>query len=162
MGLAAAVLAGVVIGRVSMTHGPTGGATASGPAVGPTSEVVSTEAGRRATYLMATTEHLARAEALLTTFRADAERGGVDAEFWAATGDLLSNTRLLMDSPAARDPRMRSLLEDLELILVQMVRLAQDPGETDLVGEGLEQREILLRLRSAIPAGPAVDRRGVS
>ena len=49
--------------------------------------------------------------------------GRTDQQFASRAGDLLTRTRLLMDSPAANDPAMRDLLEDLELVLMQVVRL---------------------------------------
>jgi hypothetical protein len=47
---------------------------------------------------------------------------------WAR--DLLTTTRLLLDSPAGADPARRELLETLELVLVQIARLprADSPG----------------------------------
>ena len=62
----------------------------------------------------------------------------------------------MLDSPAAKDPRMRSLLEDLELVLVQISQLgtAQDRHDADLITQGMNQSNVLPKLRSAIPAGP--------
>jgi hypothetical protein len=66
--------------------------------------------------------------------------------------DLLLTTRLLLDSPAAADPRFRALLEDLELVLAQVVRLQSEQrrDELDLIRQALEQRDVLLRLRTAV------------
>ncbi|HEY4132485.1 MAG TPA: hypothetical protein VGM50_17875, partial [Gemmatimonadaceae bacterium] len=63
-----------------------------------------------------------------------------------------NRTRLLMDSPAATDPQMQSLLEDLELVLAQIVRLQNDPSRTDLdlINRALEQRDVIPRLRTAV------------
>jgi hypothetical protein len=60
------------------------------------------------------------------------------------------------DSPAAEDPRLQSLLEDLELVLVQISILpaARTDEDVDMITEGIEQRNMLPRLRTAIPAGP--------
>jgi len=52
----------------------------------------------------------------------------MDAQLGAWARQLLSNTRLLLDSPVANDPQRRPLLEDLELVLVQIVQLS--PGST--------------------------------
>ena len=70
--------------------------------------------------------------------------------------DLLTTTRLLLDSPAADDPRMRALLEDLELVLAQISQLeaGRDSRNADLITQDMDQRSVLPKLRSAIPAGP--------
>ncbi|HEV7391221.1 MAG TPA: hypothetical protein VGO08_06225 [Burkholderiales bacterium] len=79
----------------------------------------------------------------------------MDAQLASWARDLLSNTRLLLDSPVASDPQRRPLLEDLELVLVQIVQLS--PGSTqqdrDLIEKTLQQDHVLTRLRTAIPAG---------
>jgi hypothetical protein len=107
-------------------------------------------------YRVAATQYLSRAEALLTGFRAEARAGAPDAQFGAQARDLLTTTRLMLDSPAAQDPRLRSLLDDLELVLAQIAQLplGGDAEGVQLINQGLEQRSVLLRLRTAIPAGP--------
>jgi hypothetical protein len=106
-------------------------------------------------YRLAATPVLSRSEALLTQFRSAAFVRGADAEQAGWAGELLLETRLLLDSPAAADPQLKSLLEDLELMLVQIARAAAsgDPAERRLAAEGLEQRGLLSRLRAQIPAG---------
>ena len=100
-------------------------------------------------------QHLARSEALLVAFRAGAREGQLDTDLSRWARDLLSSTRLLLDSPAAGDPRRRRMLEDLELVLVQIVQLAPDaPAEDrDDVGRAIEQGDVLTRLRTTAPAG---------
>jgi hypothetical protein len=46
---------------------------------------------------------------------------------------------------------MRNLLEDLELVLAQVVRLHDAPSRTelDLIHQALDQREVLPRLTNA-------------
>ncbi len=67
-------------------------------------------------------------------------------------GQLLTTTRMLIDSPASNDPAMRNLLEDLELVLAQVVRLQNNPDRTelDLINRALEQRDVIPRLRTAV------------
>ena len=68
-------------------------------------------------------------------------------------GDLLTRTRLLIDSPASSDPQIHELLEDLELVLAQIVRLKADTTdhtELDLINRALEQRDVIPRLRTAV------------
>jgi hypothetical protein len=81
---------------------------------------------------------------------------------WARS--LLADTRLLLDWPVERDPRMTVLLQELELLLAQIAQLggAVPDGERSLIIEDLETNNVLPRLRSAIPAGRvAVTQSGV-
>jgi hypothetical protein len=67
-----------------------------------------------------------------------------------------------MDAQGRADPLMSDLLEDLELILVQIVGVANAPAgdegrvesELNLALEGLEEREVLTRIQAVVPAGP--------
>ena len=112
-------------------------------------------------YHAAAIQTLAQAEALLTSYRrADEVPGAHDQESmlqaarWAR--DVLSSTRLLLDSPASRDPQLRALLADLELVLAQIVQLSGTPlqaGERELIERAMRDRDLLPRLRSAVPAG---------
>ena len=109
-------------------------------------------------YQVAAQQYLARTEVLLTDFRAQSGRGQLDPQFIAAARDLLTTTRLMLDSPAANDPRLQPLLEDLELVLAQISQLPRESGrknEMDLINQGLNQRSVLTRLRTASPAIPA-------
>jgi hypothetical protein len=106
-------------------------------------------------YQMATIRHLSNAEALLTAFHNDSHDAKMDAQLSLWARDLLSNTRLLLDSPAADDPQRAKLLGDLELVLAEIVQLspgasAQDRG---LVEGSIQNGHVMTRLRSAIPAG---------
>jgi len=104
-------------------------------------------------YSVAASQHMTEAEAMLTAFKGDLSQGRMDAQIASWGKDLLSNTRLLLDSPAARDPVRRRLLQDLELILVQIVQLS--PGasarDRDLINGALTDDQVLMRLRTAIP-----------
>ncbi len=108
---------------------------------------------RARAYTVATAQHLTEAEAMLTAFKGDLSQGRMDAEISAWGKDLLSNTRLLLDSPAARDPVRRRLLQDLELVLVQIVQLSPKSSarDRDLIKGALTDDEVLTRLRTAIP-----------
>jgi hypothetical protein len=143
--IAALLLLGIAIGRLSVKSGNQG----VGPepaAVRPPSDLALT---------LAATQHLSRTEAFLTGFRREGSTEEAAARFSATAGDLLMNTRLLLDSPQLTDPQLRLLLEDLELILAQINQLAAEgkSGKPDLITDGLNQRGLLPRLRSAIPAG---------
>jgi len=137
-------------GEPSGADGSTGARGAAPPDVRDRSTL------RRAPYLAATREHLNRSESFLSGVRVDlasGESGGDDEGFEPWARSLLSRTRLLLASPAGRDPETRRLLEDLELMLAQVVATAatSDPAEVRLLGEGLEGN-LLRRLRAA--AGP--------
>lgn len=107
-------------------------------------------------YRLAAVQHLTRAEALLTSYEAEARAGRQDDQMQAWSRDLLSTTRLLMDSPAGRDPKLRPLLEDLELVLAQIQQATTGvTSDRDIVVEGMQKRGVLPRLRTAIPAGPS-------
>jgi hypothetical protein len=72
---------------------------------------------------------------------------------------LLATNRLLLDSPAATDRRTRLLLEDLEVVLAGIAQLsAQSPAQDlELVREGIERGDVMPRLRTAVPAGTALN-----
>ena len=107
-------------------------------------------------YQVAEVNHLSEAEAMLTSFRtrspSDQQQ---DARLASWARDLLSKTRLLLDSPVAEDPQRRPLLQDLELLLVQIVQLspASTPQDRELVERTLQQDNLMTKLRTAIPAG---------
>ena len=149
-GLAAVLAVGIALGRWTAGAGGAGGAGARGPGAGGGDRVAALA------YGVAAAQHLTRTEALLTGFRAEARAGDPTAQFTAQARDLLTTTRLMLDSPAADDPRLKSLLEDLELVLAQIAQLPASGAREDvqLINQGLDQRSVLLRLRTAIPAGP--------
>ena len=145
---AAVLVIGIGIGR--WTAHPPG---ANAPVVASADSVRSDVA-----YQVAAQQYLTRTEVLLTDFRAQSARGQLDPQFVAAARDLLTTTRLMLDSPAANDPRLQPLLEDLELVLAQITQLPAERGrknEMDLINQGLNQRSVLTRLRTATPAIPA-------
>ena len=112
--------------------------------------------GPSSAYQLTTVRHLSEAEALLTSFRARSTTDQqMDAQLGSWARDLLSNTRLLLDSPVANDPQRRPLLEDLELVLVQIVQLSpgSTPQDRELIEKTLQHDHVMTRLRTAIPAG---------
>jgi uncharacterized membrane-anchored protein YhcB (DUF1043 family) len=103
-------------------------------------------------YRDQTSRYLGQTAALLISLPAKDASGKADAAFAGKAADLLVTTRLLIDSPAAQDPKMRSLLEDLELVLVQIARLRgeRSKGDLDLIHQAVEQGDVLSRLNSAV------------
>lgn len=114
-------------------------------------------------YQLVALQHFGRSEQLLTAFRADVKRGAVDARIASWARDLLSTTRLLIDSPAAEDPQLRVLLGDLEVLLVKMAHLSGDSAATmnsKMIDDALSQGELMNRLRTAVPASVASEVQG--
>jgi hypothetical protein len=110
--------------------------------------------GSSRAYTLVAAQHLVQVEALLTAFKGDLNQDRMDAQMASWGKELLSNTRLLLDSPVASDPVRRKLLQDLELVLVQIVQLS--PGtsarDRDLIKGALTDDQVLTRIRTAIPA----------
>lgn len=103
------------------------------------------------------TDYLERVTALVVTL-ANANRTGTAIGNSASQArDLLATTRLLLDSPQARDQRLQALLTDLELVLAQIARLPQRVPQPDmyLIDETLDQREVLPRLRELLAENTA-------
>jgi hypothetical protein len=151
VGIAAVLVLGIGIGR--WTAHPSGAGTTPVAAAGGTGD-----AG--VAYGVAAAQYLTRTEALLTGFRTETRTEERNARFAAQARELLTTTRLMLDSPAAQDARLKTLLEDLELVLAQIAQLnGSSAGEdVQLINQGLEQRSVLLRLRTAVPAGPGPQR----
>jgi len=148
--IAATLVIGIAIGR--------GSATSEKPAPQAAPESVAsvaapiTDTALDVPYQVVTDRYLGQAAALLIALPSEVKAGRADEQFVARAGSLLGMTRLLLDSPAANDQSMRGLLEDLELVLAQVVRLQNDRGRTglDLINEALEQRDVIPRLRTAV------------
>lgn len=147
IGMAAVLVLGIAIGRFLRPP------TASAP--GTPAPVAAGRAGDDVAYQMAAAQYLGRTETLLAGFRADARTGErLDPQFQAQARELLTSTRLLLDSPAGLNPRLKPLLEDLEVVLAQIVYLpaARDTTDVELINQGIDQRSVLTRLRTAMPA----------
>jgi hypothetical protein len=152
--IAAALLLGVAIDRVALrqAEGPSVPVASVPPAVQD-----STDPSRL--YRMAAAQTLTQAEALLTAYRASGvpQRDPAGARQLGSWGrEVLGSTRLLIDSPAGNDPQLRALLSDLELVLVQIIQVSGvqlDPGERALIDRALEEKDLLPRIRTAVPSG---------
>ena len=147
---AAAVLAlGIGIGRLSQGSGPAPTPVAAGSDWNASPRVNETA------YRLATVEHLGQSEAFLTLFRTSVRNGSQEQLASATARELLATNRLLLDSPAAQDRRMRLLLQDLELVLAEIAQLTPQAtaGDRELIREGIERGGVLSRLRTVVPAG---------
>lgn len=109
-----------------------------------------------APFVGVASDYLARVTALLVTLASES-RNGRPVEYSATQArELLATTRLLMDAPQPLDPRLQALLEDLELVLAQIVRLPARPDAPDvyLIDQALDQRAVLPRLRVFLAEAP--------
>jgi len=154
LGIAATLVIGIALGRWSMSLGSR--TPAAPPRV--VAAVVTPTAGSRsdsalaAPYEVETSRYLGQTAALLIALPTEVRAGRPDKQFVNRAGELLTRTRLLLDSPAASDVQMRGLLEDLEVVLAQVVRLENNHSRTelDLINQALEQRDVIPRLRTAV------------
>jgi hypothetical protein len=148
--LAAMLLIGAGIGFGYWMRGP----VAEGPVVIASRQVVPDSVISNTTYEVASVAHLTAVESMLTSFRAN-QHTETNATLQRLARDLLSTTRLLMDSPAADDASRRQLLEDLEYVLAQIVLLDPNAPAEDraMVDRAIAREQVLTRIRSSIPAG---------
>ncbi len=161
--LAAMLVIGAALGRISALHQSDTQSNATRVARGANeggesqSSALRGEIGGTPTltpYRLAALQHLGRAEMLLTSVSS----GAVDPQVHGWAKDMLTTTRLLLDSPAASDARMAHLLEDLELLLAQIANatVSVNDAELHLIQHGIEQTDVLTRLRATLPAHPAI------
>jgi hypothetical protein len=147
LAIAATLVIGIALGRASMS-------ISSSNTRAPADVIASTaESNAAMPYEIETSRYLGQTAALLIALPSEVKAGRADEQFVNRAGELLGRTRLLIDSPAASDPRMRDLLEDLELVLTQVVRLQNNTTsrtELDLISRALEQRDVIPRLRTAV------------
>ena len=143
IGLAATLVMGVALGRFSMKQ--------DAPATVAAVRVDSATEFPAGAYDKAATELLGRTVVLLTSLPS-AHNVGSGERFSKQATELLTSTRLLLDSPAASDVRFKNLLEDLELVLAQiaMLQSGRTRQEIDLITDALEERDVVPRIRSAV------------
>ena len=149
VGIAAALLLGVLGGRLSVRPDPQPLADASARA----------DRSSDDPYGRATEEVLGKSAMLLTAVRMDATSDDARARLAAQASELLGTTRLLIDSPVGGDAQLRTLLQDLELVLAQVSRLAPGRSRTELpmITAAVEQHELVPRIRSAVVELTATD-----
>jgi len=149
--IAATLVIGIGIGRASSMLGRRVTPASQVATVAPPKSV-RPDSSIAVPYETETSQYLGQTAALLIALPASMKGDRTDDRLIARAGELLTRTRLLLDSPAARDPEMRALLEDLELVLAQVVRLQENHSRTelDLINRALEQRDVIPRLRIAV------------
>ena len=149
---AALVTIGVGLGRVSLS-GTTAPSAATAPVANAVTGVATADEASRLSSLSgpATDEYLGQTVALLASLQNDATNARRDG-LAARASALLSTTRFLLDAPAGDDPRVRALLEDLELVLVQIVQMPATRSATDVdhIHQAMTERDVMPRLRTAV------------
>lgn len=154
---AAVLVLGIAIGRLSIPD-ETAEIADTAPPAQTGSGTIKSPGGLEvdpAIYQAAAVPVLSKAELLLSQYRAGEDLGGNGNGFATRVAGLLSDTRLLLDSPAADDPELGQLLTDLEMILAQILQVSSrdDEEEMEWVNESLKDRALLPRLRNRVPAG---------
>lgn len=149
-GLAAAALVALGFGLDRIVPRTNGAPTVTAPDVASGANAAPSRAQQ-----LATQNVLGQAEVFLTGYRADVTHGRLDQTDPVEARQLLGATRLLLDSRVAADPRLRVLLEDLELTLAQIAQDGRDPQDAKTITQGFEQRGVLTQLRSNVKSGPA-------
>jgi hypothetical protein len=139
LALAATLAVGILIGR---------GSTGLVPVDAPVATTA--RSGLPMAYRVVIGEHFKETETVLALFAAES---AADADLSSAARRLAATTRLLIGSRAGRDPEVRRMLLELEILLAQISRLAdeRDAAERQVVREGLEDTAVLPRLRQMIP-----------
>lgn len=163
VGIAATLLVGIGIGRFTVTgaEGLTGiaGRDATTRQVAGGADAAGApndgqDVGSRVSDPLqrTTSAYLDDAEMLLASMPREAK--GVDTAFVRDAHRLLTTTRVLLDSPVGTDPRLRDMLEDLELILAQVARLqsAPRPDELTFIAEAMDERDMVPRIRTVAAA----------
>jgi len=146
-GMAATLVLGFALGRGSLAPSRlTSPATPGVPAVAAASRTSAEQPFDRTTSNL-----LGETSVLIAALPAGSGDAG-DRRLAAQASQLLITTRLLLDSPAAADPRLRLLLEDLELVLAQVARMRAGTegsgADLDLITEALQERELVPRIRT--------------
>jgi hypothetical protein len=149
--IAASLVLGVAMGRYS-TRAERAAAIAAvnastvTPAANPAAQAAA------APYQRATEEFLGSTALLLAALPRDGSGGQMPTLLPDQAAELLTTTRLLLDSPVSANPRMKALLQDLELVLAQVARLQprRENVTLTLISQTLEERELVPRIRSAV------------
>jgi hypothetical protein len=152
LGLAAMLVVGIFIGRSTSEV-----EDSTSPALAIRADAVRTEFPLSTPIRVAVGEHFREVETLLLLFESSEQ---TDAELMGLARELAATSRMLMASDAGRDAEVRSMLLDLELLLVQIARLVDggDAVETTVVKDGIVETEAVPRMRrfladAAAPAG---------
>lgn len=143
LAIAATLILGIALGRF---WAPLGEVVKHQVAISDSADAVRKE-DRFTRY--AAEQTLGQVEVLLTQYRSDETAGASTTTTPDEARQLLLATRLLLDAPTLTDPRLRDLLEDLELVLAQIAEGSQMKEDRAVITDGLDRRDVLPRLRAA-------------
>jgi hypothetical protein len=145
--MAAVLVLGVAIGRFT-TIAPT--------TPGPTSAIATQAPDVEASYQLSAERYLGQAVTLVAGLPKQLQSGRMDSAYVARASESLTQLRLIMDSPAASNPRLRALFEDLELVLVQVVQMPATDNAIDakLIRQAMQERDVMPRLVDAVAETP--------
>jgi hypothetical protein len=146
--MAAVLVLGVAIGRF----------TTMAPLTTETDEsaVAEVPVDAEASYQLSAERYLGQAVTLVAGLPRQLQNGRIDSAYVDRASESLASLRMLMDSPAASNPRLRALLEDLELVLVQVVQMPAEGSRFDarLIRQAMQERDVMPRLVDAVAETP--------
>lgn len=147
--MAAVLVLGIAIGRF----------TTRAPAAVPMKAVAqsATPTGdAEASYQLSAERYLGQTVTLVAGLPKQLRSGRIDSVYVARASESLAQLRMLMDSPAASNPRLRALFEDLELVLVQVVQMPMNgsASEAKLIRQAMQERDVMPRLVDAVAETP--------
>ena len=152
--VAAALVLGVGIGRVTLAPKPSSNPSAQVAVIQATNVDRSSTQADELPALNApeANKYLGETVALLASLQSDRRVSGNDKQLVSDAAQLLTTTRFLLDAPTTTNPNVRGLLEDLELVLAQVVQLPnkRNAGDVELIHQAMEQRDVMPRLRTAV------------
>jgi hypothetical protein len=141
--MAAVLVIGVAVGRLSVRQ------SVSQPRVQPQPASV---ADASDAYQLPTERFLGQTVTLFASLPKQLQEGRPDSQLVAKANEQLVTLRMLMDSPAASNPRLRALFEDLELVLVQVVQMPKNGSQSEakLIRQSMADRDVMPRLVDAV------------
>lgn len=150
LALAAVLALGLGVGFWAGRRAAPAGVEATAPGTGASAQLTGNS---ETPFVGVASNYLEQMTGLMIAVAGDLRSGGVPAGTIVNARALLSTTRLLLDG-GVEDPRLRDLLEDLELVLAQVVHMrdASPAMDAALIAQALDQRDVLPRLTSYLNA----------
>jgi hypothetical protein len=142
--LAATLVLGIGIGRSLNKKPPVQTAVTQSP-----------EDVAKGAYGAVTIRQLSKAQVLLTSYEKQSKAGKIDPALTELASEILGMIEVLHDSKATQDnPKLKALLQSLELVLLQISTLQPDRQNEDgkFVKKALDDTKIIERLRNALPS----------
>lgn len=144
LAFAATLLLGVALGWGSARWGQ---APAGGGGAAPAPAGVAAAAAPPSPFVGVASDYLEQTTALIVTVAGGDSLATLTPAAVRRARQLLSTTRLLLDA-GVESPALRDLLQDVELVLAQLVRIPESrpAGDAHFVNEAVAQRDLLPRL----------------